>query len=234
MKNKIAPVLCFSVLAIINSSQAQNADSILSVTVGRQVWTAKNLDVGTFVNGDTIKEAKTDKEWRKAGKNKIPAWCYLNHDLKLGSRYGKLYNWYAVTDPRGLAPKGWHIPNKNEWMELIDFLGGNAVAGGKMKSDSGWQTSGMIYEVFQMNGNGTNESSLKFLPNEYIDEGAYISPHMDRDQVGLWWSTTQNTTTTFGTESVWVVILKNSIPGVYPSMSAYFGYGLAVRCIKDR
>jgi uncharacterized protein (TIGR02145 family) len=93
-----------------------------TVTIGSQVWMTKNLDVATFRNGDPIPEAKSNEEWEKAIDEKKPAWCYYNNDIKKGELYGKLYNWYAVNDPRGLAPLGWHIPTINEWTNLNDYL----------------------------------------------------------------------------------------------------------------
>ena len=103
-----------------------------TVTIGTQVWMTKNLDVSTFRNGDPIPEAKTGEEWKKAGENKQPAWCYCDNDPTNGAKYGKLYNWYAVNDSRGLAPVGYHIPSDAEWTKLEVFLG--ADAGNKMKS----------------------------------------------------------------------------------------------------
>jgi len=105
-----------------------------SVKIGTQVWMTKNLDVSVFRNGDTIPEAKTNIEWIKAGDNQQPAWCYYDNDPANGAKYGKLYNWYAVNDSRGLAPTGWHVPSDAEWTQLKDFLGGIEVAGTKMKS----------------------------------------------------------------------------------------------------
>ena len=85
-----------------------------TVTIGHQVWTTNNLDESTFRNGDFIIEAKTDQEWEVAGKLATPAWCYYNNDPANGTKYGKLYNWHAVNDPRGLAPEGFHIPSDVE------------------------------------------------------------------------------------------------------------------------
>lgn len=102
-----------------------------TVTIGTQVWMTKNLDVSTFRNGDPIPEAKTKEEWKKAGENKQPAWCYYDNNSANGAQYGKLYNWYAVNDSRGLAPVGYHIPSDAEWTILVDFLGDEA--GNKMK-----------------------------------------------------------------------------------------------------
>jgi uncharacterized protein (TIGR02145 family) len=111
-----------------------------TITIGTQVWMTKNLDVATFRNGDTIPQVQTDKAWMNAGDNKQPAWCYYNNDPANGEKYGKLYNWYAINDSRGLAPVGYHIPSDAEWTKLTDFLGGESVAGTKMKSKSGWNS----------------------------------------------------------------------------------------------
>ena len=116
----------------------QPTNPIKIVTIGTQVWMTKNLDVAAFRNGDLIPEAKTDDEWNKAGANKQPAWCYYNNDPANGVKYGKLYNWYAVNDPRGLAPEGYHIPSDKDWEVFSDYLGGDDVAGKKIKSNIGW------------------------------------------------------------------------------------------------
>lgn len=91
-----------------------------TVTIGNQVWMTKNLNVDKFRNGDPIPEAKTDEEWIKAGENKQPAWCYYENDPANGEKYGKVFNWYAVNDPRGLAPEGWHDPTEEELQDLFN------------------------------------------------------------------------------------------------------------------
>ena len=125
-----------------------------TVDVGNQQWLGKNLNVTTFVNGDPISQAQTAEEWKQASYEKRPAWCYYNNDPANGRTYGKLYNWYAVHDPRGLAPAGWHVPSDTEWTQLTDYLGGEATAGTKMKSVSLWEN----------NGNGDNSSRIAGLP----------------------------------------------------------------------
>jgi uncharacterized protein (TIGR02145 family) len=127
-------ILLFLVIFSVCNSFAQ------TVTIGNQIWTTKNLDVATFRNGDLIPQAKTDEEWKAAGDNKQPAWCYHENNTANGTKYGKLYNWYAVVDARGLAPTGYHIPTDEEWTVLSTFLGGEDVAGKKMKSSSGWNS----------------------------------------------------------------------------------------------
>ena len=132
MKNPL--ILLFLVIFSASNSFAQ------TVTIGTQTWTTKNLDVATFRNGDAIPQAKTNEEWEAAGENKQPAWCYYENNTANGTKYGKLYNWYAVVDTRGLAPAGYHIPTDEEWTVLSTYLGGEAVAGKKMKSTSGWNS----------------------------------------------------------------------------------------------
>jgi len=74
---------------------------VQTVTIGNQVWMTKNLNVDKFRNGDPIPHARTDEEWKKAGENEEPAWCYYESDTRNGEKFGKLYNWYAVNDKRG-------------------------------------------------------------------------------------------------------------------------------------
>lgn len=88
---------------------------IPSVQIGDQTWTAKNLDVENYRNGDPIPQVSDPQEWAKL---KTGAWCYYDNNHYNNNKYGKLYNWYAVNDPRGLCPEGWHIPSKVEFEEL--------------------------------------------------------------------------------------------------------------------
>ena len=123
---------------IVNSTNAsvshKPAANIKSVQIGTQTWMVENLNVSTFRNGDSIPQAKNDKEWSMSVESMQPAWCYYDNNPKNGEKYGKLYNWYAVNDPRGLAPAGWHVPGDEEWAKLIDFLGGDSDAEEKLKS----------------------------------------------------------------------------------------------------
>ena len=113
-----------------------------SVRIGNQEWMTRNLDVDRFRNGDMIQHAESNKEWKKAGENGQPAWCYYDNDPENGKKYGKLYNWFTVNDPRGLAPEGWHITSQKDWTILVEFLGGYEIAGHKMKSVNDWEEEG--------------------------------------------------------------------------------------------
>ncbi|MFO0493923.1 MAG: FISUMP domain-containing protein [Flavobacteriia bacterium] len=92
-----------------------------TATIGTQIWMAENLTATKFRNGDPIYEARSKEDWIKAGEQEIPAFCYYNNDPSTVKKYGVLYNWYAVNDPRGLAPNGWKIPSSQDVFVLRNF-----------------------------------------------------------------------------------------------------------------
>ena len=193
-----------------------------------QEWMSQNLDVDKFRNGDKIPEVKTNEDWIKAGEEKKPAWCYYNNDLSYGRKYGKLYNWYAVTDARGLAPVGWHIPNKDEWAGLIEnrieyqtvkndldkIVELRLVAGKKIKSKTGWME----------NGNGTNEFDFYGLPGgqRWVD-GSF----KDVGYEGCWWSSS-----VLDNELAWCISVLHDFDGINTYPWGKF-VGFSVRCVKD-
>lgn len=189
--------------------------SVASVAIGKQVWMMENLNVVHFRNGDPIPEARTDEEWIRANESKEPVWCYYENNSSRGLLYGKLYNWYAVHDSRGLAPIGWHIPSNEEWSALIKGLGGAAVAGGKLKSNSGWYS----------NGNGSNESQFAAIPGGYREaDGTFSSVGYS----GFWWSISVSR------NDYWGRYLNSSGIAAYPySGNNWIGGGFSVRCVKD-
>ena len=202
--SRFFPILFF----LTNFVEAQ------TITIGKQVWMTKNLNVDKFRNGDPIPEVKNKDEWEKAGKNKQPAWCYYNNDVSNGVKYGKLYNWYAVNDPRGLAPKGWHIPNDTEWITLVTSLGGEFLAGKKMKAKNGWLDK----------GSGTDESGFTGLPGgKRTSKGGFTQ----LGKWGFWWTSTQT-----APEKAWFRYLIFSFD-IIPRLIYVKDNGLSVRCIKD-
>lgn len=207
-------LLLVSVLATIITSSCGLNKSENEVKIGNQIWLAKNLDVDKFNNGNKISEAKSNKEWYTANKNRKPAWCNFDNDRKNGKKYGKLYNWYAVIDPRGITPKGWHIPSKSEWLVLIKNLGGSKIAGNKMKSISGWDLS----------GNGNNESGFLGLPGGFRFENGEFS---NIGSLGNFWSITKHF-------QPYAEVLNLD----YGTSETFFfppdnGFGISLRCIKD-
>ena len=142
------------------------------IQIGRQIWMSENLNVNVFRNGDIIPEAKTSSEWETAAKNKQPAWCYYDNDPANGTKYGKIYNWYAVQDPRGLAPSGYHVPSERELFFLsaaLDSIYGDEKSGPKMKTTSGWKEC--------------SGSRMNYRTNQYED---YINPGKKRQKTDAW------------------------------------------------
>ncbi len=208
MKRVLFPFLTL----LISTSQGQNNPE--TVTIGTQVWMKENLNVSTFRNGDTLPEAKTEKEWKEGGENKTPAWCYYNNKTENGEKYGKLYNWYAVKDRRGLAPQGYHLPGDAEWTTLTKFLGGEEAAGTKMKSSVGWEK----------NDNGTNTSGFTGLPGGYrYYDGTFFSIGSN----GSWWSSTKSRA-----KIAWYRNMVSS-SGDINRRNTSKRNGFSVRCIKD-
>ncbi len=194
-----------------------------SVKIGNQIWTTKNLDVDHYRNGDVIPEVKDPQEWAKLTTG---AWCYYHDTSSSGDIYGRLYNWYAVNDQRGLAPKGYHIPSKEEWLELVKYLGGPYDAIQKMKNNKGWAGES-LFGIENPDQQGTNESGFGALPGgvRAVDGGYYF---VDSD--GEWWSSTAA-----GSNWVWTCkIHYNKSSQVSIDNHANYGQGSSVRCIKDK
>jgi uncharacterized protein (TIGR02145 family) len=182
-----------------------------TVQVGQQVWLSENLDVSHFRNGDPIPESETAEEWIKAGNEGKPAWCYYHRDSSNAvTIFNKLYNWYAIKDPRGLSPDGWHIPSVLDWAKLTDFLGGLDAAGNKMKSAADWD--------------GTNQSGLGFLPGGYRNNLAAFN---HAGKIGSWWSATESSA-----GDAWSFSLVYQ-SGVVSKSFDNKQVGLSVRCLKD-
>ena len=188
------------------------------VTIGTQVWSTKNLDVSTFRNGDPIPQAKTIEELENASENKQPAWCYYNNDPANGTKYGKLYNWYAVNDPRGLAPKGWHVPSIDEWLILQDYLGEDDAAK-KMKTNFDWELADE-----DMGGvNGDNESGFSALP-----AGMYSNLEFyELNYSTFYWANSESYPT------VWLYYFFSNMQIDENSDGNEISDAQSVRCIKD-
>jgi uncharacterized protein (TIGR02145 family) len=184
------------------------------IQIGRQIWMTENLNVDRFRNGDLIPEAKTIEDWENALKNGRPAWCYYMNMPENGIKYGKLYNWYAVNDTRGLAPDGWHIPTEREWDEMNILLGNNYFAGKKMKNTKGWASE----------GNGDNSSGFSANPGGYRTDFGVFTNLLTH---GYWWSSEEKNTL-YGR-----VRFLNYKESYFYKDIASKGQGISVRCIRD-
>jgi len=117
-------VLLFLSANLSGDVLTRSKPSYETVQIGDQTWMTKNLDIGTFRNGDLIPQAKSNEEWERAGRAQSPAWCYYKNDTAIGKKYGRMYNWYALTDPRGVVPEGWHLPVLDEWIAFEKLVDG--------------------------------------------------------------------------------------------------------------
>jgi len=207
MKNFLLATLLF--ISYYNNLYAQS-----SVKIGNQTWMTQNLDVEKFRNGDIIPQVTDPTAWAALTTG---AWCYYNNDPANGSLYGKLYNWYAVNDPRGLAPTGWHVPSDAEWTILANALGGSLVAGGEMKEAGtlNWTTP---------NTGGNNNSGFAGLPGGYRNG---FGPFSSVGNYGYWWSSTESSPT-----DAWFRYLYYN-DGRFNRNYGNRRYGFSVRCLRD-
>lgn len=177
-----------------------------------QVWMPRNLDVTTYRNGDPIPEVTDPEQWKNLTTG---AWCYYNNDHANNATYGKLYNWYAVNDPRGLAPVGYHIPTLAEWQSL-----GGANDGGNLKE------TGTAHWLAPNTG-ATNSAAFTGLPGgqRVLLNGVSF---VDINRYGYWWTITSDAGSPSASfrqlafdnnYAIGATVLKNT--------------GLSVRCVQD-
>jgi uncharacterized protein (TIGR02145 family) len=195
-----------------------------SVTIGTQIWTNQNLSVARYRNGDIIPQVTDPTQWENLTTG---AWCWYNNDsATYSATYGRLYNWYAVNDARGLAPQGYHIPSDAEWNKLVKYLDHGAdttcqgctqstIAGGAMKSTTGWNAP---------NTGATNSSGFAGLPGGYRSLDGTFSNVGSNGYLG--------SSTEYNTAYTWDRNLNYNDSNVdrnYVTKSL----GLSVRCVKD-
>jgi uncharacterized protein (TIGR02145 family) len=189
-----------------------------AVNIGAQKWMARNLDVTRYKNGDRIPQVQDPAKWMKLTTG---AWCWFNNDSATGALYGRLYNWYAVNDSRGLAPTGWHVPSAGEWDALSTFLSGKV--GGKMK-DTGTIESGTgLWRA--PNFGATNESGFTGLPGGYRSN--YDGSFYSIGYAGYWWTSGDK-----DAASAWFQKLIYTSRKL-ASNAANKNIAFSVRCIRD-
>jgi uncharacterized protein (TIGR02145 family) len=205
------------------------------ITIGSQVWMVENLSTTRYNNGDTILEVMGSKQWT----NLTISACsyYYDYDYIISRKhdiyqtietYGRLYNWYAVTDSRKIAPEGWHVATSDDWITLINYAGGKDVAAGKLK-----ETGTKHWD--REDPNSTNEFGFTALPGGICDLwGAFhdITTH------GYWWTVSSADEKLAFSYQIycfmdgweWNRSLKSGILG---PLSYQKNNGLSVRCVKD-
>ena len=137
-------------------------------------WTNINLNVSHFANGDSIPEAKTNQEWIQAANDKKPAWCYYDNNPENGSKYGKLYNRHAISDPRGLSSANYKLPSYNDYVNLVNESGGLSTAGKQLKCPSEWDEQSLEDEVMpEYNGFSALPGGYRDYQGNFVKQGEY-------------------------------------------------------------
>ena len=197
-----------------------------SIIIHRQEWMQKNLAVSKYRNGDPIPTGLNDAKWENTTTG---AYAIYGDVASNNTTYGKLYNWYAVTDSRGLCPSGWHVPSDAEWTTLINYLDPNAaggdsinVAGGEMKSTGTLENGYGLW--YSPNEQATNESGFAAFPGGYRN---YIGTYDHIGDVGDWWSSTE-----YGSADAWARVLLYGDSVVHRGSASKQG-GFSVRCVRD-
>jgi uncharacterized protein (TIGR02145 family) len=185
-----------------------------TVTIGNQVWMAENLKVTHYRNGEAIPNVTDNDTW--AGLT-TGAYCEYDNDANNVATYGRLYNWYAASDIRNIAPAGWHVPSDIEWQTLVNYLGGDAIAGWKMKE------SGTVHWSSPNTG-ATNECGFTALPGGYR---GWYGIFADLGNYATYW-----TSTVISSTYAWYRSMSYDNPEVsrYDSKKHY---GFSLRCVKD-
>lgn len=190
-------------------------NSYNTVKIGTQEWMSENLRTTKYANGDPIVNTVGLTEWSALSTG---AWSHYNNNPAFNASYGKLYNWYAVTDSRKLCPAGWHVPNESDWTKLTDYLGGESVSGGKMKviGTQYWNSP---------NAYATNESGFTALA------GGYRAYDVDFSHMGIsgyWWSSTE-----VDMNNGWVHGAVFDAANLFSYSNGIKTDGFSVRCVKD-
>ncbi len=200
--------------------------NLSSVTICNQTWTTQNLSVSRYRNGDVIPQVTDATQWQNLTTG---AWCWYNNDsATYAATYGRLYNWYAVNDPRGLAPIGWHVPTDAEWNKLvkcIDPAADTTLSGSQSATAGGAMKEAGTSHWLSPNTGATNSSGFAGLPGGYRN---YDGTFDDVGDYGVWWSSTE-----YGTAFAWSRFLNYYYADVARNYGYDKTYGFSVRLVRD-
>ncbi len=197
-----------------------------TIVIGTQQWMRENLDVSFFRNGDPIPYSDAGSFFGLT----TPAWTWYNGSAANGEIYGKLYNWYAVNDSKGLCPTGWHVPTSAEWLTLSTTLGSSS-AGIYMKSARYISPETPIWDRGDGTNTGTNFSGFTGLPGGIINFNGSIRMGSD----GYWWTSTSYSPIPGNPEfdQTFAVYLRNVQSNLTFASNYEKAEGMSVRCIRD-
>lgn len=203
-----------------------------TIAIGKQVWMAENLRTTRYSNGELIPYLPTNAQWESTTTGAQSVYNNSTHPDTI-LKYGRLYNFYAVSDNRHLAPKGWHVASDIEWMKLIKYISehlGNSPSVGKALAAStewAWVSDKEVFSDLLAIGadpSFNNSSGFSGMPGGYrADFGGFNS----MSRYGDWWTSTQE-----DAKTAWSRYMYFYYNGVYWSRDA-LNYGFAVRCVKD-
>jgi uncharacterized protein (TIGR02145 family) len=172
----LSPILFYSCSNVSSRLSITTNDSIVNdydgnwyriINIGKQKWLNKNLAVTHFRNGDPIKYYDKSEDWKACSS---PAFCFYEEDTNNTVFYGNLYNWYVVSDKRGVCPEGWRVPSDTDWTELSMMFGGANNAGSELKDSA--------FGTWIQNNKNTNLSRFSALPSGHRnEEGEYERLH---------------------------------------------------------
>jgi len=194
-----------------------DGNSYSGVEIGTQVWTGENLKTTRYNNKTSIPLVTDNTAWSNLT---TPGYCYYNNDIANYDTYGALYNWYTVNTGL-LCPDGWHVPTDAEWITLVNYLGGQLVAGGKLKEagTDHWTSP---------NTAATDESGFSALPGGYrVNTGSFSNNGNDIGLKGLWWSATEDSP---GVARNRIMYYDNAYAYINYSVKTY---GSSIRCLKN-
>ncbi|MEO8770310.1 MAG: fibrobacter succinogenes major paralogous domain-containing protein [Ferruginibacter sp.] len=211
----INPGVIFNITGVADSTVDVDGNLYPVVLIGTQRWMAKNLDVSHYRNGDTIPQVEDNAAW---GNLTTGAWCYYEHSTAYGVEYGKLYNWYAVNDPRGLAPVGWRVSSNLDWGVFAGFLDDPVLdiqAGGKIKEE------GLVH--WDPPNAGDNNAGFTGLPGGYRG----FSECFTEGYMAWWWCSDPDGANGASSVDVYNQSYYLEYNGSEKS------YGFSVRCVKN-
>ena len=229
----------------INSPDIFDVDgnSYPTYTINNQRWTKKNLNVSKFRNGDPIPQVQNAAAWLSTTS---PAWCYYQNNTENGPIYGKLYNHYAIEDPRGLAPAGWHVPSVLEFKNMIYYMGSVSQNVPLYQiidfsnSSGDYRITGIDYWLFP-NANATNRSGFSSLPGggrNYFagSTNNEASFYFSNSTLASYWLSDVLTTNFENTPNLargYTIGLSNNINSLSGIGFADRKTGYYIRCVKD-
>jgi uncharacterized protein (TIGR02145 family) len=207
----------FNPALIYGTMTDTDGNSYKTIVIGSHTWMAENLRTVSFRNGDSIPEVTSNTEWKS-----LTSAAFCNYENTTNrddiATTGRLYNWFAVSDSRNLAPEGWHVATDADWLELTSFLGNEEIAGGKLKETT-------MLHWLNPNTGASNQSGFTALPGgrrEYTD-GSFINKGTD----GFWW-----TGSAYNPDYSWYRYLHFDVTDCYRA-NFHKQYGFSVRCVKD-